>query len=224
MIRIFIGYDEREPVAFHVCVSSIIRHASQPVSIIPLALNCLPGYDEQHGDGSNDFIYSRFLVPYLCDFKGHAIYIDGDMIVKGDVAELWDKRAGNMGVQVVQHNYRTKQSVKYLGAPNENYPCKNWSSVILWNCEHFPNRYLTPEYVQAASGAHLHRFEWLAPERIGALPIEWNWLVGEYDENHQAKLLHYTLGTPCFDQYAACDHAEEWHLERQHMNSCEQAQ
>lgn len=223
MIRIFVGYDEREPVAFHACVSSIIRHASQPVSITPLALNCLAGYDELHTDGSNDFVYSRFLVPSLCDFAGHALYIDGDMIVKGDVAELWARRDPNCSVQVVKHDYRTKAPVKYLGAKNEDYPRKNWSSVILWNCAHELNRALTPAYVQRATGAHLHRFAWLDDKHIGALPLGWNWLVGEYDQNPAAKLLHYTLGTPCFDRYADCDHAEEWHLERQHMNSCEQA-
>ncbi len=180
----------------------------------------LKGYTESHTDGSNQFIYSRFLVPRLCDYIGHAIYLDGDMIVKGDLAELWEMRDGYFGAQVVKHEYKTKQPKKYLGATNEDYPRKNWSSVILWNCAYFPNRDLTPEYIAEQTGAHLHRFSWLVDTRIGELPPEWNWLVDEYPHNDNAKLLHYTLGTPCFDAYNSCDHATEWHQERQIMNSC----
>jgi lipopolysaccharide biosynthesis glycosyltransferase len=221
VIRIFIGYDPREPVAFHACVSSITRHASMPFSVTPLALNNLTGYKELHQDGSNQFIYSRFLVPALCDFQGWALYIDGDMIVTGDIAELWDMRDPLKAVQVVQHDYKTKAAKKYLGAKNEDYPRKNWSSVILWNCGHHQNRKLTVDHVQHATGAQLHRFQHLEDRFIGELPKEWNWLVGEYDKNPQAKLLHYTLGTPCFEEYAGCDHAEEWYQERQILNSCD---
>lgn len=221
MIRVFVGYDPREPIAYHACVSSIIRNCSEPVSITPLALTMLNDYTESHTDGSNQFIYSRFLVPRMCDYSGHALYIDGDMIVKGDLAELWAMRDPTKGVQVVKHDYKTKQSKKYLGAKNEDYPRKNWSSVILWNCAHTPNRDLTPEYVQKSTGAHLHRFAWLPDDRIGELPREWNWLVDEYEHNDNAKLLHYTLGTPCFDDYANCDHSAEWHQERQILNSCD---
>lgn len=221
MIRIFCGYDPREPVAYHACVSSIIRHSSEPVSITPLYLPMMREYTEAHTDGSNQFIYSRFLVPHMCDYKGHAIYIDGDMIVNGDIAELWALRDTYSGVQVVKHDYKTKRNTKYLGAKNEDYPRKNWSSVILWNCAHFPNRRLTPDYISEHDGAHLHRFAWLDDDRIGELPPEWNWLVDEYPHNDQAKLLHYTLGTPCFDAFAGCDHAIEWHQERQIMSSCD---
>lgn len=221
MIRVFIGYDPREPVAFHACVSSIIRHSSMPVCITPLALNNLSGYTELHTDGSNQFIYSRFLVPALCDFGGWALFIDGDMILKGDIAELWEMRQTFYAVQVVKHDYQTKQSKKYLGNKNENYPRKNWSSVMLWNCSHLQNRKLTVDYVQHATGAQLHRFEHLEDRFIGELPKEWNHLVSEYERIADAKLLHYTLGTPCFDDYADCDNAQDWHQERQIMNGHE---
>lgn len=217
-LRIFIGYDPREAVAYHVCVNSIIRYASVPVSITPLALNNLRGlYSETHGDGSNDFIYSRFLVPYLCGYKGLALYLDGDMLVRDDVAKVFDLFDHHSAVQVVKHDYKTKQPVKYLGAPNVDYPRKNWSSVILWNCYAAANQCLTPEYVMAQTGAHLHRFAWIPEDRIGSLPMEWNWLVGEYDRNEDAKLYHYTLGTPCFAAYRACDHADEWWKEWHRM-------
>jgi lipopolysaccharide biosynthesis glycosyltransferase len=214
-IPIFVGYDPREAVAYHTCANSIIRQASQPVAIIPLALNLFTDYKETHTDGSNQFIYSRFLVPHLMGYTGHAIFMDGDMIVRGDIVELWNLREFDKDVQVVKHNYKTRMTEKYLGAKNEDYPRKNWSSVILWNCNSHPNRRLTPEFVQQATGAELHRFTWVDDARIGELPRAWNWLPDEYGVNPDAKLLHYTLGTPCFHEFATTPQGNEWH--REHM-------
>jgi lipopolysaccharide biosynthesis glycosyltransferase len=222
MIPVFIGYDPREAIAFHVCANSIIRHSSQPVQIIPVALNLFKEYTETHTDGSNHFIYTRFLVPYMMEWKGHAIFIDGDMIVRDDIAKLWDMRDYSKDVQVVKHDYKTCMPIKYLGSKNEDYPRKNWSSVILWNCNSYPNRKLTPEYVMKATGAELHRFTWCTNDRIGELPPEWNWLPDEYGENPDAKLLHYTLGTPCFHEFADTPQGSEWHRERILTEYCQQ--
>ena len=213
-IPVFIGYDPREAVAYHVCANSIIRHASQPVAIIPLALNLFQDYTETHTDGSNQFIYSRFLVPHLMGFKGWAIFIDGDMIVRGDIVELWNLRESDKDVMVVKHDYKTRMTEKYLGSKNEDYPRKNWSSVILWNCANHPIQRLTPEFIEKSTGAELHRFSWINDDRIGELPPEWNWLPDEYGSNPDAKLLHYTLGTPCFHEFATTNMADEWHRER----------
>jgi lipopolysaccharide biosynthesis glycosyltransferase len=219
-IPIFVGYDPREAIAYHTCANSIIRQASQPVAIIPLALNLFSDYTETHTDGSNHFIYSRFLVPHLMDYLGHAIFIDGDMIVRADIAELWDLRDYTVDVQVVKHDYQTRMTEKYLGAKNENYPRKNWSSVILWNCQNPANKRLTPQFIEKATGAELHRFTWIKDERIGELPREWNWLPDEYGANPAAKLLHYTLGAPCFHEFATTDQADEWHRERMLTDYC----
>lgn len=221
-IPIFIGYDPREAIAYHTCVNSIIRRASKPVAIVPLALNLFEDYTETHTDGSNQFIYSRFLVPHLMGYTGHAIFIDGDMIVRGDIVELWDMRELDKDVQVVKHDYQTRMPIKYLGSKNENYPRKNWSSVILWNCSSFPNRKLTPEFIQHATGSELHRFSWIDDNRIGELPPEWNWLPDEYGPNTDAKLLHYTLGTPCFQEFADTPQGNEWHRERILTEYCQQ--
>ena len=218
---IFIGYDPREAVNFHVCVNSILRHAREPVSIIPLYLPQLP-YRESHGDGSNQFIYSRFLVPYLCGFNGWALYMDSDMIVKSDVCELFDLKNDWCDAMVVKHEYKTKHHSKYLGAKNEDYPRKNWSSLILWNCASYPNRILTSDFVAKQSGKFLHRFEWISDGRLGELGRQWNWLVGEYPHNAEAKILHYTLGSPAFSEYANCDHSTEWNAALAKMMHCEQ--
>ena len=107
-IPVFVGYDPREAIAYHVCVNSIIRHSSQPVAIVPVALNLFQDYTETHTDGSNDFIYSRFLVPYLMSYSGWAIFIDGDMILRDDIVELWNYRnQDHADVYVVKHDYKT---------------------------------------------------------------------------------------------------------------------
>jgi len=216
MLKIFVGFDgEVEPVAYHVFCQSVIEKATIPVSFTPLALNTLENYIETHDDGSNAFIYSRFLVPYLCDFRGYALYVDGDMLCRDDVNNLIDEIDPFAAVSVVQHDYKTKHPIKYCGNKNEDYPKKNWSSLMFWDCGHHKNKKLTPEYIMKHEGKHLHRFEWLKNDFInlvGELPKEWNWLVGEYDYNPDAKLVHFTIGTPCFTDYSRCDYAEEWAL------------
>ena len=218
MIRIVIGFDQREAVAYHTFCQSILERASAPVSFTPLVLGSLKGFSETHTDGSNAFIYSRFLTPWLMDFNGWAIFADGDMICLDDIAKLWALRDETKAVQVVQHNYQTKALDKYLGNKNENYPRKNWSSLILWNCAHPKHKLLTPEFVMKQTGAFLHRFTWLEDADVGALPKEWNWLTTEYEDNYQASLLHYTLGTPCVADYKNAEMSDVWHAAHERIN------
>ena len=211
MINLFVGFDPREAVAYHVFCNSIIQNTSVPVQITPLVLSQLQEFNETHDDRSNDFVYSRFLTPYLSDFKGWAIFADGDMICQGDLKELIDMADPSKAVMVVKHDYQTKATQKYLGNINENYPRKNWSSVILWNCDHPKHKILTPDFVSKQTGKFLHRFSWLDDQDIGELPLEWNWLASEYRVNREAKLIHFTLGTPCFKDYKNSDMADIWY-------------
>ncbi len=209
-INIVVGFDQREAIAYHTFTQSIIEKSSIPVFFTPLAVNTLNDYTEIHKDRSNDFIYSRFLTPYLNNFTGWAIFADGDMVCQSDIKELWDLRDESKALLVVKHDYKTKKNIKYLGNINENYPRKNWSSLILWNCAHPKHRILTPEFIANQSGKFLHRFSWLEDQDIGELPIEWNWLAIEYPINTKAKIIHYTLGTPCFRDYRNTDMSENW--------------
>ncbi len=206
MIRLFTGFDERESIGWHAFVGSL-RETSQDYML-------MPPFSGERGDGSNDFTYGRFRVPERCTWAGAALSCDAaDMLLRAPIEELlglYDKR---YAVQVVKHAYRTKHPRKYVGtdfeAPNEDYPCKNWSSLILWNCghqAHFQNR----EKLRGTDGAYLHRFAWLQDDEIGELPLEWNWLADEYGENVQAKLLHWTAGIPGFKRYRNAPHANEW--------------
>jgi len=210
-IKIAIGFDEREAVAYHTFCQSILEKASHPVAFVPLVLRTLEGYKETHSDGSNAFIYSRFLTPFLFDFQGWAIFADGDMICRDDIAKLWALRDESKAVMCVKHEYKTKAQDKYLGNKNQDYPRKNWSSLVLWNCKHPENQILKPDFVMKQSGAFLHRFSWLNDNLIGEISREWNWLTTEYEDNYEAKLLHYTLGTPCFKDYRNCEMSDEWH-------------
>jgi len=210
-IDIVVGFDQREAVVYHVFCQSILEQTSRPVRFLPLVQGSLSGYRESHSDGSNAFTYSRFLCPHLMQYNGYVIYADGDMVCNADIAELWDLRDPSKAVQVVKHDYLTKANKKYFGRRNEDYPRKNWSSVVIWNCRHPKNRLLTTKFIEGKTGSFLHQFQWLEDTEIGDLPKEWNWLATEYQVNSKAKLIHFTLGSPCFHEYRDSEMAEAWH-------------
>jgi len=218
MIRVFIGYDPREAVAFNVLAHSIQVRASQPVSITPLMLSQLAGVltRERHPLQSTDFSFSRFLTPYLSGYAGWSVFMDCDMLMLKDIAELWKLRDERYAVMVVKHNHVPKESVKFLGEPQSKYEKKNWSSVMLFNNARC--RALTTDYVNRASGLELHQFKWLeTDDLIGALPNMWNHLVGYNPGRTDAALVHYTLGGPYFPEFAECEYADAWRAERNAM-------
>ena len=213
MIRIFTGFDQREAVGHHVFLQSVIERTDEPVEIIPLT--------ERIGrkmgivsDGSNSFSKIRFSIPYLCGFKGHAIWADAaDMLCLEDIVELWNRRDTYHAVKVVKHDYQPTGR-KYVGTEmetaNEAYPRKNWSSLVLWWNEYMPHQQLTPSFINEKPGSFLHRFSWLPDARIGDLSSEWNHLVIEQERNPNAKLAHFTLGIPSFSNYGDCEFSDEW--------------
>ena len=218
MIKVYIGYDAREAVAFSVLVYSIHARASVPVSIAPLMLTQLKGLlkRERHPLQSTDFSFSRFLTPHLSGYSGWSVFMDCDMLMLDDIAKLRMLRDDRYAVMVVKHDHVPRETAKFLGEPQSRYEKKNWSSVMLFNNARC--RALTPEYVNAASGLELHQFKWLDDDAlIGALPARWNHLVGYDPPRSDAALVHYTLGGPYFAQYAACEYAEHWRAERDRM-------
>lgn len=223
-IRVMIGYDPRETAAYHVCCQSIIEKATQPVAFHPIAENMLKDFDGKR-DGSNSFNVARFLIPMLCDYKGWAIFIDGDMVVDVDIAELWawKNTYPNKAIVRVDHDYKTRHSRKYLGTPmesaNVDYPKKNQSSVVLWNCAHPGNRLLDESYIRETSPTVLHRFQWLVDSDIGSLTENWNYLVGEQSPS-TAHLYHYTLGVPGIKHYADWHGSWKWHRALMHTLRC----
>lgn len=169
---------------------------------------------ERTATQSTEFSFSRFLVPWLCGYEGKALFLDGDILCRTDIAPLFDREM-HTAVDVVKHDYIPKAENKFGNQKQSVYPKKNWSSVMLFNCALCP--VLTPEYVNTASGLELHQFKWCGDHMIGELPKDWNHLVGEYEPNPKAQLIHYTLGTPCFKKYEFCEFSNEWYAERSLM-------
>jgi len=210
-IRIFIGYDTREPIAYHVCVQSIMETSSHPVCITPLRLSNLQTVFNRERDPKQltDFSFTRFLVPYLCGFEGWGIFIDGDMLLREDIANLWNLKNDQDAVMVVQHD-AFQGDHSFLGNSIKMFPKFNWSSVMLFNNAKCTT--LTPEFLQTVAYQDLHQFKWLENESaIGALPKKWNHLVGYYEPSTDVALVHWTLGGPYFGgEFETAEFAAEW--------------
>ncbi|WP_185982935.1 glycosyltransferase [Aureimonas mangrovi] len=216
--RVFIGFDTKEVVAYHVLTQSIIEHSTMPVMFSPLVLSNLEGIftRERNALQSTEFSFSRFLTPYLSNYEGWSLFMDCDMLMRADIAELWALRDETKAVMCVQHDYQPKVDTKFLGQVQTKYEKKNWSSVLLFNNARC--RALTPDYVNTATGLQLHQFKWLeSDDEIGKLPPAWNWLVNEYDHDPAAKNVHFTDGGPYFDEYRNDDYAEEWFAMRERV-------
>ena len=216
-MKVFVGYDTREDIAYQVCKHSII--SKQPnASVRPLKQQELrdAGWYTRGIDklASTEFTFTRFLIPELCNFKGWALFMDCDMILKTDIKELFDQADDQYAVMCVQHDYSPSATTKMDGQQQTVYPRKNWSSVMLFNCGHKSNQALTQDLVNNpdVTGAYLHRFSWLKDKEVGELSPEWNWLVGHYKEPEDGtpKLIHYTEGGPWFENYRNCEYHQDW--------------
>jgi hypothetical protein len=220
MLDICIGFDSKETVAYYTLAHSLQRRSSIPLRIAPLMQSQLRGiYRRERGPTeSSEFSLTRFLVPYLWGYSGWTLFMDCDMLCRTDIAELsaYAERNADKAVLVCKHDYVPKTDRKFLDQVQTKYPRKNWSSLMLFNNARC--RALTPDYVNAATGLELHRFAWIEDDLVGELPLEWNWLVGEYPYNPSAKIVHYTLGGPYFEEYRNCDFAPEWFDEQRAMN------
>ena len=226
-LKIFIGWDKREDIAYQVCKRSILDTASVPVEIIPLKLKELRkkevywrGEDKL---ASTEFTFSRFLLPELTGYNGWALFIDCDFVALTDIKKLFDQCNNQYALMCAQHDYQPKEGTKMDGKRQTVYPRKNWSSMMLINCSHPANKELTKELVNdvKTTGKYLHRFSWLDDSLIGKISHEWNWLVGWYNEPNDGtpKLLHYTEGGPWFKEYYNCEYSNEYYrVERDYLN------
>ena len=201
--KIFIGYDPREKIAFHVLSQSIIEHSSIPVSISPINLSNLRKFYKRKKriKDSTEFSISRFLTPYLSDYKGYSLFIDCDFIIRDDVAKLLKivKSDSKKVLWCVKHNYIPKNKIKFLNEEQLIYNKKNWSSFVIYNNKKC--KILTPIFIERANGLYLHQFRWTKDHLIGSLPKEWNVLIGEQKIPKNFKSLHYTVGGPYFKKY-----------------------
>lgn len=217
-LKIFVGYDSREDIAWQVCRHSILRHSNK-VTPIPLRLPNLRElqiYTRPADTATTEFSLSRFLTPYLSSQSGWSIFVDCDFLFTTDVAKLVESFDDRKAVYVVQHDYTPRYGVKMDGQAQTTYPRKNWSSFIAFNGAHPDVRGLTPDVVNSASAAFLHRFAWVTnDDDIGQLPVAWNFLVGEYDKPAEVPFaIHYTNGGPWFSEWQDVDFADLWLAEK----------
>ena len=208
IIPIFIGYDFRERAATNVLIDSLYQHSTYPLSITPLVTSQLvnQGYHYRDRDEkqSTDFSFTRFLVPFLMNFEGWAIFMDCDMLCFSDIGELWEEKDDKYSLLCVKHDHKPSETKKFQGEIQTYYPKKNWSSLMLFNCKKCKS--LTIDYVNKSSGLDLHRFNWLEnDEQIGSLRGEgWNRLIlnasqaNDIYQDGKSKLVHWTLGGPWF--------------------------
>jgi len=219
-LKVFVGYDSREDIAWQVARHSLLRHADNDLEVIPLrqsVLRELGIYTRPLDRGSStEFSLTRFLTPYLAAQGGWVIFCDCDFLFTGDVRAVLKALDNSKALYCVQHDYTPIHSVKMDGQQQATYPRKNWSSFMLFNCDHPDVQALTPEVVNTASPAFLHRFGWIRDDSsIGALDVEWNFLADEYSEPEQTpRVIHYTNGGPWFDDWQDCDYSDLWIRER----------
>lgn len=231
MLTICIGYDEHEKIAFHVLAHSIMRRASRPVAIIPVMLSQLSQVHKRlrSPEQSTDFTYTRFLTPWIaggaCTYEpantGPSIFMDCDMLCLTDITELEDIAREHIydDVLVVKHEYTPKPENKFRNQKQTTYPCKNWSSLMVFNGHRMAVRYLSPAYVDQAPAMDLHQFRWAST--VGSLPPIWNHLVGEYPPNPHARIVHFTRGGPWFKGFERCEYSSHWFAEFEDMCHCE---
>ena len=210
--KIFIGYDPREKIAFHVLSQSIIENSSIPVSITPIYLKNLRKFyrRKKRIKDSTEFSISRFLAPYLSNYEGYSLFVDCDFIIREDVAKLLKiaKSNSKKALWCVKHNYVPKNKIKFLNEKQLLYSKKNWSSFVVYNNRKC--KILTPRFIEKANGLYLHQFKWTKDSLIGALPRQWNVLVGEQKIPKDFKSLHFTVGGPYFKKYKKSSGSNFW--------------
>ena len=228
---IWIGWDDAEREAWWVARQSLLRHITEPIPVHKLALEDLQArglhmrpmhtangklYDElsvrEDYDGriSTGHANARFFVPQLAG-SGWALFMDGDILVRGDISRVFHDLDHRKAVYCVHHDYWPTERIKKDNDLQTQYARKNWSSFMLFNCDHASNRqHLTLDLLNSVPGRDLHAFCWLADQEIGALAPEWNYLVGTKVE---PIIVHFTEGVPNVAGYEHCEYSDEWRAE-----------
>lgn len=215
-MKIFIGWDSREDIAYQVCRESLIRNSSVHLNIYPIKQPDMRDknlYWKEHDSlSSTEFSFTRFLVPCLSEYKGWSVFMDCDFLWRGDVAGLMDYADPRYAALVVKHDYKPTEITKMDGAAQTQYPRKNWSSLVLWNCSHPQTKRLTAEVANRSTGLYLHRFGFLDDDVIGELPIAYNYLEGWHTKADcpNPVAVHFTRGGPWFKDWGNVEYAEEW--------------
>lgn len=218
-LKIYVGYDTREDIAWQVCRHSLRRHSKIDLEIYPLkqaTVRELGLYTRPSDKGAaTEFSLTRFLVPYIAASDDWSIFVDCDFLFTADLGAMIDQLDRNKAVYVVQHEYVPRTANRMDGQVQTTYPRKNWSSFMVFNGAHPTVKALVPDVVNTQSPAFLHRLSWTDDEAIGSLPLGWNFLEGEYDKPASPpEAIHYTNGGPWFENCQDVDFGDLWIRER----------
>jgi len=224
---LYIGFDPREACAFAVARESARRYMPRHYSLHGIVL------DEMRAQGlytrpttrkdgrlfdeisdhpmATEFAISRFLTPILAK-EGLALFMDADMLVRGSLVPAFDYAAAHpeYAVLCVKHQFEPPEGLKMDGQIQSRYARKNWSSVMIFNCEHPANEQLTVDLINTVPGRELHALCWLKDEQIGTLPTQFNYLVGHTECDEDPVIVHMTDGIPTMPGYENCEYADEW--------------
>lgn len=216
---VWVGYDPLEDAAAKMLAHSVRSRTEMDIKIIPIVRDQLLAHDlctrPIDPKGSTQFSITRFMVPALMRNNGVGIFFDCDMLVTRDIRELFDLFDPEHAVQVCKHDYVPKSATKMGGLPQTAYPRKNWSAMVIYNCNHPSTQRLTQEIVETETPQFLHRFAWLKDAEIGGLPLEYNFLVEEMEppEKGLPFNIHHTLGAPIFRERQNVPFADYWREE-----------
>ncbi len=191
-MKFFIGCDSSRQHVFDYCIKSISKYKIYYYKIGSSVLNENIWYRKRKDTDSTEFSVCRFLVPYLSDYEGWSVFMDDDFYWNVNPLELQDFCDDSYSVLVCKHNYDPKQDIKWGDLKQFKYRKKNWSSLMLFNNSHPDCKKLSVESVNEDVALDLHQFKWT--NNVGSIPLEYNFLVGEYDNIETAKALHYTNG------------------------------
>jgi len=223
-MTVWLGYDPAEHEAALVCAASLRRVTNgeiEPVMLVQDKLRAAGLYtraEDWRGQKydfasqapvSTQFSNSRFLTPILAQ-RGWALFVDCDMVFYEDPRAMLDTVNGDSAVYCVQHFHHGSEPSKMMGMAQTQYPRKNWSSVMLFNCDHPANQRLSLWDVNNRPGRDLHNFYWLADDEIGMLPWRWNQLVGVHPTVKTEGIVHWTLGGPWFAGWVPQPYDDLW--------------
>jgi hypothetical protein len=225
-MKIYIGHDSREPEASRVALASLRRVSGSAHSVefldlaklVPQGLYWRPIAKRAGGQlwdeisdapMSTEFAISRFLVPIIS--RGIALFVDADVVFREDpVCMMPALRNTGAALAVVKHDHQPATALKMDGQQQTRYWRKNWSSVMLFDCDHAAHRRLTLQDVNSRPGRALHQFCWLDDGDIAALDPRWNWLVGEQPPTAAGGIAHFTVGGPFTPGWQGGPHDAIW--------------
>ncbi|OTG67351.1 glycosyl transferase [Acinetobacter silvestris] len=200
VIKIFIGCDPNNCDLEQMMVLdySIHKHTQHPIEIVWMQLShdpASPWYTNQEtGQGwhttkwATPFSGFRWAIPEHCNFKGRAIYMDADVVILSDIAELWSHPIDDQAIVIAK------------GGKNSARLC-----TCLWDCEKAKQYLLQLNELQSNPDSHKNMMQLLKdqPHLVQPYQDSYNCIDGEGLAADQIKILHYSdMGTQFSHKYS----------------------